>query len=427
MTELPIHSPPPESARDVRRNYVAHMVEGGLFLGGMALVSLDTVTPTVIRELGGAAWLVSLTPVLQMCGFTAAPILLAHRFESVRLFKPYCLASGVLQRLPYLAAAVVLLALGSAQQTLALALVAVAPLVSGLAGGLTLTAWQQLIIKTVPVRRRASLMAGRYMIACVLGIAAGAVVRLVLARWPGTIGYGLLHLGTFVMLGLSYIVFALVRERPDDRPPAQPASRLSANLRLVWPLMRQDRTLRLFLIAQALGCGLYIVVPFLAIQARLVTGRDESYIGDLLLAQMLGAIAGNLLAAFQGDRRGPRPLMILGRVLMVAMTVWAAFARGDLAFRAIFFLYGLAFYVQNTGQITMGMEIVPVQRRSTVLAVMWLVNLPSMLAAAGLCALLRSTSGSFTLTAALAAVTVTLSLAAALRMPDPRKTPPAAE
>ena len=39
MTELPIHSPPPESARDVRRNYVAHMVEGGLFLGGMALVA----------------------------------------------------------------------------------------------------------------------------------------------------------------------------------------------------------------------------------------------------------------------------------------------------------------------------------------------------------------------------------------------------
>jgi MFS family permease len=424
MTEEPLNPQPHEDMPDAGHNYVAHLIEGGLFLGAMALVSLDVVTPMVIRELGGSSWLISLTPVIQMCGFTAAPILLAHRFESVRRFKPYCLASGVLQRLPYLAAAIVLLTLGGVRHGLALSLVVAAPLVSGLAGGLTMTAWQQLLMKTVPVRRRASMLAVRNILACLLGIGAGAVVRMVLARWPGTTGYGLLHLGAFVLLCFSYAVFALIRERPDDRPPSEPAADLWANLRLVRPLVRQDRSVRLFLIAQVLGCGLYIIVPFLAIQARSVTGRGESYVGDLLLMQMLGAIVGNLLAAWQGDRWGPRRPMIVGRALMVAMALWAAVAGGDFAFRAIFFLYGLAYYVQNVGQMTMAMEIVPVRRRATVLAVMALVNLPSMLAAAGLCALLRGLQGSFALTALLAAGTLTLSLAAAMRLTDPRRRPP---
>ncbi|MBN2584613.1 MAG: MFS transporter [Planctomycetes bacterium] len=424
MTEPQNPMLPADATDHVARNYAAHMIEGGLYLGGMALLSMDTVMPTIVKELGGPSWLISVVPVLMLIGFTAAPILLAHRIEGVRRFKPYCVVSGVFQRLPYLAAALVLLALGGTRQTLALALVVAAPLVSGFAGGLTLTAWQQLLIKTIPVRRRASMLAGRNIISCLLGVAAGGVVRVVLARWPGATGYGLLHLGAFATICLSYVVFLLVRERPHDPPKAaEPAANLLSSLRLVSPLLREERSVRLFLIAQALGCGLYIFVPFLAIQARLATGRGESYVGDLLLMQMVGAIVGNLLAAYQGDRWGPRWPMIIGRILFVLIAIAAAVASSNIAFRAIFFVYGFAFYIQNVGQMTMAMEIVPVRRRATVLGVMSLVNLPSMLVATGICAIVRSTSGSFTLTAAIAATAIVLSLAAVLRMSDPRKTP----
>jgi len=403
------------------RNYAAHVVEGGLYMGAMAMISGDTVMPTIVKELGGPSWLISLMPVLAFIGFTTSPILTAHWIDRARRFRPYCLASGIFQRLPYLGAALALLYLGGSRRVLLLALVAGAPLVSGIVGGLTMTAWQQLLIKTVRVRRRSSMLAMRNIIACLLGAGGGWVVKMVLVRWPGTTGYGLLHLMAFGFTGLSYLVFLFIREAEHEPHAPERSMSMASSLRLIPELLRGERPVRLFLIAQMLGSGLYILVPFLAIQAQTATGKGESYVGDLLFMQMVGAVVGNLLVAFAGDRWGPRLPMIMGRVIFVAIAVWAAVATGDVAFRVIFLLYGFAFFMQRVGQMTMGLEIVPTRRRAAILAVMSLVNMPSMLIAVGVCAVVRSTSGSFTLTAVLAASAISLSLVALLRMPNPRK------
>ena len=45
-----------EVARHLRRNYAAHSLEGGLFIGGVAFVHPQTVLPRIIERLGGPDW-----------------------------------------------------------------------------------------------------------------------------------------------------------------------------------------------------------------------------------------------------------------------------------------------------------------------------------------------------------------------------------
>lgn len=402
-------------------NFIVHVVEGGLYVGGLSLLSPDIVLPSMVKGLRGADWLVSLMPVVMMLGFTLPPIFTAHLVERSRRFKPLCLVSGVFQRLPYLAAGLILILAPDDLPWLALAAVALAPLVSGLAGGTTLTAWQQLIIKTVPTRRRPILFGLRDVMSCLLGIAAGGVVVAVLGRWPGRTGYGILYLLTFGVLVVSYAIFLLLRE--DAHAPAPPEQHVGLwrNVRAIPEIVRGNRQFRLFLLTGMFGSGFLIMTPFMAIHAREVLDKPMSYVGQLLTAQMIGAILGNLVSGYVGGRIGSKAVMMGARVLLLASAAGAMLATSEWAFRGAFFLFGVGLYSHRVSRMSMQLEIVPQKRRATYLAITSLVGVPSMLIAAGICALIRSTGGSFALTAEATMASLLVSIGFLIPLRNPRR------
>jgi MFS family permease len=409
-----------EMRRHARRNYIAHSVDGGLFVGAMAFTSTTTVLPTMVKNLGGPDWLITLAPVLMSIGFFTPPIFTAHLIERLPRYMPLLLATGISQRIFYLAAGLVLVLGAGAGPTVALAAVAMAPLVTGIAGGSGMTAWQQLVVRTVPENRRSSLFAMRYAISCVIGVAAGFVVKAVLDSWPGTVGYGILHLAAFATLAVSYIVFAMIRE-PTVPVPADRAVRgLRENLRAIPGLIRSQGHIGLYLAAIALVNGIFILIPFLAIRAQQMLARPESYTGDLLVAQMTGAILGNLVSGYLGNRHGGRLVMILGQAVFIALSAWAIAAATDWEFRAIFFLFGFAFFALQVGANTLSLEICPLQDRSTYLAIILFFNLPTMAAATAASAVLWNEGRGFWMLAVLTIVCAGSSLALAARLREPR-------
>jgi hypothetical protein len=75
------------------RNYIAHSIDGGFFIGAMAaFVNAQTVLPTVAKNLGAPNWLISLMPVAMMVGFLTPSIFTAHWIDRQTRFRPLCLA-----------------------------------------------------------------------------------------------------------------------------------------------------------------------------------------------------------------------------------------------------------------------------------------------------------------------------------------------
>jgi MFS family permease len=402
------------------RNYLAHGFDGGFFRGAVIVTSATTILPKIISDLHGPTWLITTVPILMSMGFTVPALFTAHWIDRATRYLPLLLVTGIFQRIPFLFAGLVLMLWATDYPALALAAVALAPLVSGLAGGLTMPAWQQLVVRTIPENRRSSLFGFRFMLACGLGFLGGWVVKMVMAAHPGTTGYGILHLYSFGALAVSYIAFAMIRETNVQPPSVHHDHSLWENLRDIPSLLRAEPNVRTYLLAVGANCSMFILLPFLTIRACAVLGQGDEFLGDLVIAQMVGAVMGNIVAGYMGDRYGGRLIMMIGQAAFIATAVWSATAASVGEFYAVFVFFGFS---QNTFQIsnaTLNMSISPAHRRSTYLAVIMGITAPCSLAAALLSAAIGNAGDHYLYILILAVWYMLLALFFTWRVREPR-------
>jgi MFS family permease len=396
------------AARVERRNFRLHILEGATLMGAFGAINANTVGTSLVESLGGSAWMVAFVPMATTLGFALGPILSAHRLDREAQFLPVLRASLPFSRIPILLIAVVLWAWGAGP--LSAWTVLSSYLVYGLIGGLSVGAWQQLILRTVRPDQRSSLFATRYLVSNVLGLGTASIVGPILARWPGTHGYALLHLIAFVGAMLSYHLLTTVREPHAPLPAPVEERTFLQNLRGVPGLFACDRRLSGYLWAVVLVNSQYLLMGFLALHALRTLHEAPSYVGTLTTAQMVGAVAGTFVAARFGARSGSRALLVAARLLLLGVALGALFATRDEAFRVLFAMYGAAVWVNLVGHNTMTLELLPSARRATVLAVFSLVQVPSMLLAGQLGAWLWQASVSFNWIAGLSALGIGASL-----------------
>lgn len=398
-------------------NYLMHSIEGGLYMGGLAFIASDTVIPPLIKALNGPVYLITLMPILTTVGFYWPPLFTAHLIQKLRHLKPALMISGIFQRIPFLFAALVLFLIGSKSRLLTLAVVALAPLLSGLAGGVTLAAWQGLVAKTIPAKRLSSLWAVRFIISSFIGIFAGGVISYVLEKHPGVKGYGYLHLFTFLSLMLSYFFFSFIKEDGKEEVDREKTNMTLIQIfKMIPAIVRNDNRLKNYLMTRSLMNAFFIMTPFLSIRALEATGREESFLGLLVSAQMTGCITGNLLAGSLGDKFGPKPPMIIARFLLIAVCGWGCLANQTWMFYAIFFLYGMAYYCDRVGTATMSIVLSDNPKRTLYLSLISAVNPPTLFAASFISGLTWSLVPAFYSVSILAAVLIALSFIPLLKI-----------
>ena len=411
----------PEGHRNGLRNYMVHSVEGGFFMGGLAFVAPESVLPRIVESLGGPAWVISLMPVALVLGIVTPGLFTAHVLERLERTLPAVLLMGLVQRLPFLAAGLTLLLVGESMPRLVLCVVVLAPLISGLAGGVTLPAWMELIAKTLAPNRRASAMAIRQIIAAMIGLASGAVISAVLFHLPGVAGYGVLHLIAFGFLMLSLTVLALAREEAVHPGHHGPAVGLMENLRAIPAIVRGTPGIGTFLAVRVLSCGFFIALPFLAIHALDTSNLADSYLGALVAAQMVGGIIGNVVGGVLGDRTGTRNTTLTGIGSLLALCLVMPWCIRWWQFVAGFALFGFGYNAMRIGMVTLGIELSPLSKRGTVVATIgWSMGL-GLVASSALGGLLWEATGGIAAPCAAGAVSMAAALLLLCRVAEPRR------
>ena len=415
-----------EQDRYARRNYWVTMIEGGAFIGGVAFLNAQTLLPDMIQQLGGSALMIALTPSLMQIGFWIAPALTAHRVSRMHRYMPIVTFTGIFQRVPYLIAAIFLfVAAGDGPTTLALIAVAAAPVISGIAGGASLSAWQQLIARCIPENRRASLFAWRYILSCVLGIIAGFAATYIFREYSLMNAYAALHLIAFAFLTLSYFVFLGTRE-PHTPAPEGHSLTLASTLRLMPRLITNNPVFGRYLASRVFRSGYLVIMPFLAIYAREHLGKPAAYLGTLMIAQNVGAIMGNLGAAWLGDRAGGKLVNQLALGLYIVVAAWAMVAGSSAEFITIFVLMGAAFFAGEVGAFTLMLEILPTRDRISCLAITALANIPGVLAAGWISSIVWKNTHSITLLGVATIATLLGSIMLLHPIQEPRRSLPPA-
>ena len=402
-----------------RWNYTVHILDGGFFGGSQAFLNANTVLPALVLSLGGPNWLIALMPVAMLVGLTIPPMFVAHRIDSLTRYRPLLLVTGVLQRLPYLIAGVILL-YGSGSRGLMVSVVACAPFLAGLACGVGLTAWQQLLADTLPPKRRSSALAGRNLLAGMIGLGAGWVVTRTLAVHPGPRGYGLLHVYTFVVLCISYAFFAMVRELPHADRGKTTHRCLGDNIKSLPALLRGTPGLPLYLAITACTAGIFVVAPFLVVHVKQSLHKPDSWLGQMVMVQMAGSVVGNIWAAWLGDRRGGKAVLISSQAALILSILPVCIHPGDGTAFLAFFCFGVAYNTRHVGSMTLALDLAPRRQRATVLSCIGMVGLVSMLCASLAGTLLFGTAGSFFRPAVVAGGLAVLTALLLVRLREPR-------
>lgn len=100
----PDNAAPPQQHQPqvVRRNFICHCLEGGLYMGGVAFLQPETVMPKMVEQLGGRSAVIAIMPALLPAAFALAGLFVSPVVERLARFKPWVMVFGLLQRLPYL-------------------------------------------------------------------------------------------------------------------------------------------------------------------------------------------------------------------------------------------------------------------------------------------------------------------------------------
>lgn len=351
------------------RNYMILSLEGGLFMGGLAFTDANSVLPRLMEVLGSPSWVISIMPTLMIFGITFPAVLTAHIIEGLPHVKKYLVITGIFQRIPYLFVGLALVLMPDADPTLLIMLVVACPLFSGLSGGITITAFQELVGKSIPPMRMASVFAVRNIIRVTIGLCSGGVVLYVLEKYPGVYGYGILHLITFFFLAISYMVFIMVRETNDhSRKNQQPIS-FRKNIRLMPKILYSDKRYRHYLFNCIAGLSMFCMLPFFAIYVLRVTGRPDSFMGVLVTTQMAGGITGNIFSGYTGDRFGSKIAVVGTRIVFILACFWTLFASTEIELSAIMFLIGFVYFADFTSRNAFSYEIIPLEKRATYFAI----------------------------------------------------------
>lgn len=402
------------------------LFEGGFFVFGMGFVNVQSLLPALIIEEGGPSWVAAYMPTIMAIGMFGIPILNAGWVDRLRQLKPFALLTGFFQRLVYLVAGLLLLFGGLTGDAVWMTLAA-APLLSGLLGGLGLSAWQRLYMNAVPAKKRASNLAYRFLFGGVTGVIAGMVIEDVLSAHPGMRGYGMLHLLAVFFLMASWGTLAAVKEKPLVRPVEDPDDPESVDKPGMMEALRYyyrsgpTRSSRLnFLGGLFLMHGFFLVVPFFAVTLLDRLDQPKSFLGVLAMWQMAGQSAGNLIAAVIGDRWGGRATFGMGLVAMVLTLIPAIFVTDVMLAQLCYAAFSMSMMVMVIGKDTLLMELSPAHNQSSYLARMALFTMFALLFYGAMAQLLWSSPWSFTALVIGAGVSTVAACFYVVRVHDPR-------
>ncbi len=366
----------PRSIDSRKYNYWAFVFDGAFYFGAVALVAPESVLPDVLAGLGASNFLVALAPNLAPLGFLTSGILLAHRTEGLGHLKQFILPFAIPQRLILLVAVGALAAPSIAASAMAPWIVAASVFLNGFFGGLCMPAFFELYARSLAANRIASNLALRQLIGLAFGALAGTLVSLILERYPGPRGYAMLFVIQVVLMFVSLLSFASIREPRQGAVPPGNVSLWGNLAALPATLVANPRFLRL-VVARALGLCVFLVVPFLATYYRTNAELPERWLGYFVTAQTLGGLGGNALAAWLGDQFGGRPPMQLGRLVLCAVCVlplWPV-PSGTLAL-SVFGLLGFGFALVIVGEHALLLRVTEGVRRPTLIAAQGLVFAP---------------------------------------------------
>jgi len=328
------------------RNFAGHFMHGMLGMTGFRIFNAPTFLPAYLHLIsppGLSSLIVGGGQALQNLGGILSPIVGASQVEHRTKVLPVSMWMGTLMRVQILLIALCAWFLKGPPLIVG---VLVCLFFLGVFQGAQGVAFQMLLAKVIPTRRRGLLQSLRNL----FGGQVSAGLAYVAGRYliGGNVfgnGYATTFILAAILTSLGLTALAILMREPEP-PTVKPRARTWDRMREFPQLLRADRGYFFFMIAQTCATAGRIGVPFYVLFAAHVmplTGpHGGQNLGLMSLVLFEGDSLSNMVWGLIGDRAGFRASFIGSMALWVASTVVLLMAAAPLAVLVAFAGLGAA-------------------------------------------------------------------------------------
>lgn len=408
-------------------NTLAFIGDGTCFSLGSAFVDATTVLPTFVSTLTQSPLLIGLVSTIRSFGYFVPQIFVAGYIQRLPMKKPFMMRAGLVMRAGTLGLAACAL-LGKQNPGLALTLFYAFLIIVALADGFGGLPWMELVAKTIPAERRASLFGKMLGFGGFAAFVGGFLIQWLLGTGMSyPMNYFVVMLLGFVFLSGSLLSMSFTRD-PGGKVPEN-ATGMADYLRRLPTAWSENRLFQQVIVVRVLMGALYLALPFFAIHAQSDLHFAPSTVGLFISAQMVGTVAAGPLWGYLGDHKGAVSVVRLVTLSTLGTGLFALLARGAYfrgmapAAYALYFILYFCLGATNSGTwigfTNYIMDIASEEKRSTLIGLLNTIAAPLTLLTLAGGWFLQMTSYAWLF--ALEIAIVLASVVAAWRLPDSRE------
>lgn len=345
--------------RTYRFNFTVSLLDGGFFGLALGFASFTTILPLFVSTMTDSAILIALIPAMHAMGWQLPQLLTADRVAQLRRYKPMVLLMTIHERLPFLVmVGVAWFAAGMGREVTLLLTFGIL-LWQGLGGGFTATAWQSMIGKIIPARRRGLFFGAQSGMANLFMAGSAVVAGVLLDQLGSPLDFTLCFLLAGAGMAVSYGFISLTREA--DTPPAR-ATVLSQRefWRGVGAVLRRDANFRWYVIARMLAMLATFAFSFYIVYLvqHFGIGLEAAGIltGVITAVLTIANVVANPTMGWLADRLGHRNVMAVGALSATASALVAWWAPSYEWFYLVVVLAGIANVAVWTVGLAMTLE-----------------------------------------------------------------------
>jgi Na+/melibiose symporter-like transporter len=323
-TPAPVPAHPHQGT--ARRNFIALVLEWGVFGGGQSFANPATVMPSFLNLLGAPAIVLGLLPTLQSAAWLLPQLFIARSVSNIPYKKPFIMVMSTAGRLSILLLAALVLFTGAqpASAGLLIAMTLLAVVVFWVSNGLTYVPWFDLIGRMIPSAMQGRLLGTGQALFSLFGFGAGIVVEWVLGA--GGMAFPANFASLFLISGLvsagavGFLFF--LRENRSDSAASAPAWRDYFG-KLIKVIQRDAAYRRHILTRLAYTLFLLIANPFYMVYALDRLNLPAQVAGRYTSIGVAGAVLASVIFARINERYGSRQVIWAGAGTSVLIPISA--------------------------------------------------------------------------------------------------------
>jgi MFS family permease len=353
-----------EQFKNYSWNFTFNVLDGLTFWFGLAFASGTTIIPLFVSKISVHPALFALVAVLAQASWYIPQLFTAGMIERIPLKKPIVVNAGfLLERLPVIIWPVAaLIALQAPTTALVLFLVAYAW--HGLGAGMVGPAWQQLLARCFPVKKRGKVFGITNFAGTAFGVAGAGISGWLLDAYPFPTNFVYTFSIAAIGIGLSWVCLALVREPAViSEQYLDEKSHLSSWAQML-AIVQEDKDFRGYLIMRVAMVVGSMGLGYVTLATVDLWHASDRAVGLYTAFMLVGQTVGNLAAGLIGDRIGHKAPLVLCAVIQSCAFLISSIAPSPESFYLVFALLGASAGINIVSGILVSLEFAPTHRQA---------------------------------------------------------------